>query len=502
MIEIRAHNESFVKVFCQDWGVEQEICDYFTFTVPGAKFMPAFKKGVWDGRLRLYNLKTKSIYKGLVDVVVRFAQSRNYPITVDPTLDNSVNLTLERVREFMMSLNLYGRGQPMEIREYQFEAVHKILGTKRNIALVATGGGKSLILNSVIRYHLIKGRRILLIVPTVNLVNQMIEDFHDYSSHNGWNVDENVHGIFAGQDRVTDKPVIISTWQSLASMMKSDPKHFKRITESTDVLLCDETHLMKSTVTSQVIEAFTRTEFRTGVSGTLDGTNINELTLTGLIGPIHKIVTTKQMMDRGQSAQLAIKILLLKHPEYIRRAFKGMEYMEEIKYLVTCDKRNQFISNLALACKGNTLILFNFVAHGQILYEKISKGAAEGRKVYFIHGKVEADEREHIRKIVDTEDDSIIIATSSLFSTGTNIPSLENIIFAIPTKSNIRIRQSIGRGVRLKEGKKGCKVFDISDDLRVGKGSVNTTYRHMEERVAIYTADQFNYSKLDIDLEY
>ena len=502
MIEVKPHNESFVKVFCSDFGVEQEICDYFTFMVPGAKFQPAFKKGIWDGRIRLLNIKTKSIYKGLVDVVEKFAISRGYPISIHESLNNSVNISPETVREFMLSLNLYGRGKPMEIREYQFDAVYKILGTKRNIALVATGGGKSLILNSVIRYHLVKGRRILLIVPTVNLVDQMIGDFQDYSSNNGWSVDDHVHGIYAGQDRVTDKPVIVSTWQSLASMMKNEPKLFKRIVDSTDVLLCDETHLMKSTVTSKVIESFTNTEFRTGVSGTLDGTNINELTLTGLIGPIHRIVTTKQMMDNGQSAQLAIKILLLKHPEYIRKAFKGMDYKEEIKYLVTCDKRNKFIANLAVACKGNSLILFNFVAHGQILYEKIKAIIPEGRNVYFIHGKVDTDEREHIRKIVETEDSSIIIATSQLLSTGTNIPSLENIIFAISTKSNIRIRQSIGRGVRLKEGKTGCKVFDISDDLRVGKGSVNTTYRHMEERVAIYTADQFNYSKVDIDLEY
>jgi superfamily II DNA or RNA helicase len=502
MIEVRPHNESFVKVFCSDHGVEQELCDYFTFMVPGAKFQPAFKKGIWDGRIRLYNLKTKSIYKGLVDVVEKFAISRKYAISIHESLNNNVNISLDQVKEFMLSLDLYGRGKPMDIREYQFDAVHKILSNKRSIALVATGGGKSLILNSVIRYHLTKGRKILLIVPTVNLVDQMIGDFEDYSSHNGWSVEDNVHGIYAGQDRVTDKPVIISTWQSLASMMKNEPNLFKRITDSVDVLLCDETHLMKSAITSKVIEAFGNTEFRTGVSGTLDGTNINELTLTGLIGPIHRIVTTKQMMDNGQSAQLSIKILLLKHPEYIRKAFKGMDYKEEIKYLVTCEKRNKFIANLAVASKGNSLILFNFVAHGQIIHEKIKAILPEGRNVYFIHGKVDADEREYIRKIVETEESSIIIATSSLFSTGTNIPSLENIIFAISTKSNIRIRQSIGRGVRLKEGKSGCKVFDIADDFRIGKGSVNSTYRHMEERVAIYTADQFKYSKVDVDLDY
>ena len=502
MITVASFNETYVKVHCQDYGVEQELCDYFTFMVPGAKFQPAFRSGQWDGKIRLLNMRTKALYKGLVDVVQRFATARNYAIQIDTSLDNRTGIEYSEVREFVQSLNLYGRGQPVEIREYQYDAIFKIISTYRNIIISATASGKSLILYSAIRHHIKHGRKILLIVPTVNLVNQMIGDFRDYSSGNSWSVDDNAHAIYAGQDRVTDKSVIVSTWQSLASMMKSDAVQFKRIVDSIDVLYCDETHTMKSAVTSKLIESFTKTKFRTGVSGTLDGTNINELTLSGLLGPIHKIVSAKQMMDNGQSSQLSIKILLLKHPDYICKAFKGMDYKEEVKTIVACDARNRFIANLAVACKGNALILFNFVSHGETLFNKIKEALPEGRNAYFIHGKVDSDERERIRQIVETENSSIIVATSSLFATGTNIPSLENIIFAIPTKSNIRIRQSIGRGLRLKEGKTQCKVFDIADDYRIGKSVVNTTYRHMEERVAIYTTDQFKYSKIDVLLEY
>ncbi len=501
MISVKEHNESFVKVFCEDPGIEQELADFFTFMVPNAKFQPAFKAGIWDGKIRLYNVKTKSIYKGLIAVLEKFAASRKYDIIVDESLNNKVDVSRNEVVNFMNALNLHGRGKPIEIREYQYEAVYRMLSTKRNIIIAATSSGKSSMLYATIRYHLLHKRKVLLIVPTVNLVNQMISDFSDYSSANGWNVDSKAHGIYSGQDKVTDKPIIVSTWQSMASLMKNHTKLFKQITDNTDVLICDETHTMKSTVTSKLLEAFTNTEFRTGVSGTLDGTNISELTLTGLLGPVYKAVTAKEMMDKGQVTKLLIKIMVLKHPEYMRKALKGMVYDEEIKHIVSNQARNNFISKLTVACKGNTLILFNYVSHGTILYETIQKLVDVNRKVYFIHGKVDTEERERIRKIVENEQDSIILATASLFSTGTNIPSIENIVFAIPTKSNIRIRQSIGRGLRLKEGKELCKIFDIADDFRVGKVT-NATYKHMEDRVAIYTSEQFDYKVLKLDLEY
>ena len=501
MITIEAFNATFVKVRCEDFGVEQELSSFFEFFVPGYKFMPAFRSGVFDGKVRLYNMRTKCIYRGLVDVVVKFAATRQYPITVDPTLNNAVAVTLEQVQGFMQALNLHGRGKPVEIREYQYDAVLNMIQRKRGIVLSATSSGKSLMCFSTIRYHLSQRRRILLLVPTVNLVNQMHGDFKDYSSANGWDVDANCTLLYSGKDRDLTKPVTISTWQTLASIQKNDPKLYRQITANTDVMIADETHQYKSTVTGKVIEGFTNTEFRIGMSGTLDGTNINELTLTGLLGPVYRAVTAKEMMDRGQVTDLQIKIMLLKHPESVRRAFKGMDYKEEVKHIVTCEARNQFISKLAQACTGNTLILFNYVSHGTYLYEKIKSGVKDGRNVYFVHGGVDSDERERIRQVVEGESDAIILATSSLFATGTNIPSLENLIFAIPTKSNIRVRQSIGRGLRLKEGKTACKVFDIADDFRVGKVP-NATYRHMEERIAIYTSEQFKYKVLMVDLEY
>jgi superfamily II DNA or RNA helicase len=447
-------------------------------------------------------MRTKSIYKGLLHVIKKFADDRKYDISISPKLNFYTDIKREEVVEFMDSLNLHGRGKQIEIREYQYEAVYQMLRCQRSISLAATSAGKSLMIYSKIRYHVESEKQVLLIVPTVNLVNQMYGDFEDYSSANGWSVADNVSKLYSGKERVFDSPVIISTWQTLASMLKSDPKNFKLLVDQIDVLICDEAHQFRSAVVSKTIEAFVNTEWRTGTSGTLDGTNLNELTLTGLLGPVYQVVTAKQMMDAGQVTPVQIKILLLKHPEHICAALKGMDYKEEINQIVANEARNKFIAKLAIACTGNTLILFNFVSrHGQVIYDKIRDMLPEGRNVYFIHGNVDVEERDEIRRIVETENNAIIVATSSLFATGTNIPSLENIIFAAPGKSNIRIRQSIGRGLRLKDGKTVARIFDIADDYTYKK-KVNVTRNHLDSRVEVYIKEQFPYTLTKIDLNY
>jgi superfamily II DNA or RNA helicase len=218
------------------------------------------------------------------------------------------------------------------------------------------------------------------------------------------------------------------------------------------------------------------------------------------MGPIYKVISTAELMAAGQVSPLEIKCLILKYPEYVRKAMKGMDYKEEVSFLIANDIRNKFIADLAVNCSGNTLVLFNFVErHGSVLYELVK--SQTDRPVYYIHGGVDNEERENIRKIVETQDNAIMLATSSLMSTGTNIPSIRNIIFAIPSKSTIRVRQSIGRGLRLKKGKDKCILFDISDDLKY-KAYTNTTWKHMEDRLAIYSKESFSFSIRELQLPY
>lgn len=502
MIKLQPVNASFVRVEIDDFGLEQDFSDFFTFLTPGYKFMPKYKSGIWDGKTRLYNQRTKYLPAGLVDVAKKFAALREEEIEVNIE-PNELNIDPEEILEFVDSLNLHARGKPIELREYQREAIVRIIQQRRCIAIAPTSSGKSALLYCLIRWLLAKEpeERILLVVPSTQLVEQMYSDFADYSSGNGWDVEQEVQMLYSGKEKVFSKSVMISTWQSLNSMMKNGTKMFSDIVEQTTVGLYDEAHGYKSTEVIKTMDKFIHAYRRVGTTGTLDGSKINELTLTGLMGPTFQVTTTKQLMDDGHVTPLKIQAIVLKHPEETRKFHKGMKYTEEINYIVSSEKRNTFISRLALSCTGNTLILYNFVdRHGSVIYDEIvRRNTDENRKIYFIHGAVATKEREIIRKIVEIESNAIIVATASLFSTGTNIPSLENIIFAIPTKSTIRVRQSIGRGLRLKTGKKFCTLFDISDDMSY-KSYRNTTLKHLVERIRIYDQEQFDYKIVKIDL--
>lgn len=503
MIQIQEFNETHLRVIIDDFGIEQELSDYFTFFAPGYKFMPAFRNKLWDGKVRLFNLRNKALYKGLLAILIKFLKDRDYEFTLDKSLDNRTGISEEKVKAFIDSLDLHARGKPLQPHDYQYQAVYKSLETKRNILISPTSSGKSMMLYCKVRYHLdVLDHKVLIVVPTTMLVEQLFSDFEDYSSNNGWNVEDNIQLLYSGKEKEFHANVIISTWQSLHAMIKNSPTLFNKIVKGVDVALFDEAHTYKAAAVLQTMEKFIDTPYRTGTTGTIDNNKINELSLIGLMGPIYKVITTKELMDSGKVTQLRIKALMLKHPEHMRKAMKGMKYEDEITYLISNPERNLFIANLSKACKGNTLVMFNFVdRHGAVLHELISKKLeGTGRSVYFIHGGVDVEDREQIRKIVENEKDSVIIATASLFSTGTNIPSLENIIFAVPSKSTIRIRQSIGRVLRLKEGKTSCTLYDIVDDLSY-KSYVNTTLNHYGERVKIYDGEQFEHTLMKLDLK-
>lgn len=474
-----------------DDGILMEMSNYFTFYVPGYRYMPTFKNKLWDGKVRLLSSKGL-IYKGLIDEIIKFFKSNQYEFSIDISLKNTNENTTEQIEQYIDSLDLHGRGEKLEVRDYQYEAVSYALQHNRSLLLSPTASGKSLIIYSIMRWHIEQNNKILIVVPTTMLANQLFTDFADYSSANGFDIEENASVLYSGKERVFEKPVVISTWQSLASMMKSDIKNFNIVVNRTDVAIFDEAHLYRAQVVLSVMEKFTQTKYRIGTTGTIDDTKINGLVLQGLMGPVYKVITTKQLMDNGQIVQLDIDCLMLQYPEHIRKAYKGMDYKEEISFLVGYEPRNKFLARLASTVPGNTMVLFNFVErHGKVLDELIRK--ITDRPVYFIHGQVDVDAREEIRQLLNTHDNAIVVATSSLMSTGVNVVSLQNIIFATPSKSTIRVRQSIGRGLRLNEGKTLCRLFDISDDLS-WKSWKNITLKHLEDRITIYAKESFKYS--------
>ena len=237
-------------------------------------------------------------------------------------------------------------------------------------------------------------------------------------------------------------------------------------------------------------------KYRYGFTGTLDGTQTHKWVLEGLFGPSYKVTQTKRLMEEGYLSNLDIQCIVLK---YKPKNFQT--YEDEIQFLISHERRNNFIRNLALDLKGNTLILYSRVeTHGEVLYNLINNKVDNGRKVFFIHGGVDAENRESVREITEEETNAIVVASYGTFSTGINIKNLHNLIFASPSKSRIRNLQSIGRVLRKGNSKTKAKLYDIADDLTTSSGK-NYTLNHFIERVKIYVQEQFNYEIISINLK-
>ena len=476
--EVHLHIESDIHVY-------YELADYFTFEVPGAKFMPTYKSKYWDGKIKLFNIQNGQIYVGLLDKVIQFCKDHEYtyefqeskyyglPFEVNP------NISKEGVKDYVTSISKY------KPRDYQIDGIYDALKYNRKLLISPTASGKSLMIYGIVRYYVERKQNTLIVVPTTSLVEQMYKDFADY----GWDVGSYCHKIYAGKERETDSQVIITTWQSIYKLPR---KYFERFS----VVVGDEAHQFKSKSLISIMTKLGNAKYRYGFTGTLDGTQTHKWVLEGLFGPSYKIIKTDELMKKGHVATLDINVLLLKHPP---NKFETFE--DEIQYIITHTRRNNFIRNLALDLKGNTLILFARVeGHGEPLYNLINSNSIIDRHVFFVHGGVATEDRERVREITESENNAIIVASYGTFSTGINIKNLHNIIFASPSKSRIRNLQSIGRVLRKGSNKTKATLYDIADDISY-KSRRNYTLNHLIERIKVYNEENFNYDIVNIPLK-
>ena len=491
VIKVTKKNEAYLKIET-DPSTGQEICDFFTFDVPGARFMPSYKARAWDGKARLYNMYRQELYVGLLPYLKEFSESLEYTIEID-IIDIGDPVSAQYVENFAKNLNLQSAGKGIEIREYQTEAVRHTINNGRVLLLSPTASGKSLIIYNLIRYHQRLDRKQLIVVPTTSLVEQMYGDFKDYSSSDSWLVSENCHRIYGGKEKNADYPITISTWQSIYKFPK---KWF----EEFDVVYGDEAHNFKAKSLTTILDKCVNAPYRIGTTGTLDGAKTHKLVLEGIFGTVKKVITTKKLMENDAIANLDITCLVLEYLDKERKEVKGMTYQEEMDWLVSHPVRNTFLKNLCTTQTGNTLVLFQFVEkHGKVLYDLINNKVGDARDVFFVYGGTDTEQREEIRALTETKDDAIIVASYGTFSTGINIKNLHNIVFASPSKSRIRNLQSIGRGLRKGNNKTSCNLFDIGDDIS-WKSKKNYTLGHMVERVKIYNEEGFKYRLVKVPI--
>lgn len=396
--------------------IYQGLYDHFGYKMPNARFIPSVKAKIWDGVVRLFSIQTRTLPVGLIPRLEKYAEALEIDVDFSKYTDISENneVTLEQVKEFADSLDIHSGGKKIEPREYQIHTVYEAIKRGRMVAIAPTSAGKSLILYIFINWFREKvENKILLIVPSTQLVLQMLGDFKDY--HNGNlsidNPEDYCHIIMGGKEKFDDsKKVFISTWQSLQNITKGKDKLYTlSYFNEFDVAICDETHLAKSTQITNILNNCINAHIRLGVTGTLDGTDTTQLQLEGLFGPVHHVITTKELMDSGAVSTLDIKCVTLTYPDEIRKNATKLSYQEEIDYITKYPARTKFITNLATSLKTNTLILVNLVEHGQQLYDSIKLKVGDSRQVFFIHGQVEAEDREKMRKITDTTKNGITL---------------------------------------------------------------------------------------------
>jgi len=468
--------------------------------MPNAWHSPKYKAGYWDGYLKLFKADEKLLYLTLLPDLIKKCKDLDIEIEYDQEdsdWEYETNITEKEVKEFIQTLPL-----KFPLRDYQEQGVIGALVNKRLVGVSATGSGKSLILYVYTRYlldNILKDdEKILLIVPTISLVSQMTSDFMEYNGGDSKCVIEReIHQITGGKDKDSNKQIYISTWQSIFNLEESYFSKFK-------ALIVDEVHRSTAQSITKISEQCENAEYRLGVTGTIQKAKTAQIVIKGLLGKIYNIAKTRELQDKGILSNIKIYGFVLRYPETIRKNANivlNNDYLESLEkatsekdFCLSYYNRQNFISKIAVKLKGNSLVIFNNIKHGKTLYGMIKKKT--DNKVYYIDGKTKGTIREKIRKLVDSETNSIIIASYGVFSTGVNVPSIENIVLASPTATPIRLLQTIGRGLRKSKGKVKLKLVDIIDDLRYReKGSKdkvnNYLYKNYLTRKSEYKKEQF-----------
>jgi superfamily II DNA or RNA helicase len=473
IVTVTKLDEVFMQVNCPDDGLAKDLFDFFSYMVPNHKFMPSFRSGFWDGKVRLFSIKTRKIYIGLLPYVDEFCRERGYDFRgVHDVIGEKIRNLPEVEKEFKQQLKSWDI--PMVPRDYQLEAFKSAIGYGRQLLLSPTASGKSLIIYMLVRWF---NTKTVIIVPTTSLVEQMTKDFQEYGYK------DPICKIYSKQP-VFDADITITTWQSFA-------KAPKEVLQSFGMVVGDEAHLFKADVLKGILEKMKNTAIRIGTTGTLDGSEVHRLQLEGLFGPVKKVITTKELMDEGTIANLSIDCVILRHTKQ-----KKTTYVDEMDYLVSHEGRNDFICNLVYSLKGNTLVLFQYVEkHGAVLHNKMMKRLDD--QLHYVYGGTDVKDREEVRVLVEKANDNVILASYGTFSTGVNIKKIDNVVFASPSKSRIRNLQSIGRGLRKAEGKTTMRLFDIADDLQCN----NYTLKHLKERINIYNEEGFSYEIKQFNLK-
>jgi superfamily II DNA or RNA helicase len=493
MIKLNYFNEAHIQIVCE-FDEAQDIADLFSFYAPNYNWSPKYNSGVWDGKIKLFNVNNCLLPFGLLPKFIGYCKLNDWDYDLDERLTSvGDKVTETEILDFCKNVLKTTRNTdngPVEIipYDYQVSAVKYFMYHRKMIGVSATASGKSFIYYIFFNllmyiYPEFKG---LLIVPRTSLVEQMAGDFQEYAQ-SYCDFEPYIHKIHSGAEKYSDKKIIISTWQSLANM---PPEYF----EPFHAVIVDEVHEATAKELPRITNHCVNATYRVGMTGHLKDCKIASIQLTALLGKVKTFSKSADLIKRGILAGIDIKGIVLQYDENIRKQFKGKEKVEwqnEVKIIQSIPARKKFLCQLAATRKGNTMVLFKVRDYGRELHRLIKKNYPN-KHVYYIDGTVKTNYREKVRKVTEKHEDIIIVASYGTFSTGINIKNLHNLVFAESVLSSVKVIQSIGRLLR-KYFNKNAKLYDIADDL-CWKSKRNHVLKHFLRRTRYYDEEQFDYT--------
>lgn len=489
--------------------------DHFSFFVDGYKFQPKYKNKQWDGKIHLLkNNNTMPI--GLTSKIIEFCSRHNKEVFVDPQIKTQT-LDVNVLEEFIKSLNIHIDKEPIYPHDYQVNGIQTAIENQRCILISATSSGKSLMQYILLRFYqkIYPDEKMLMIVPTVGLVTQMKADFNDYSSEVDWCSEDYITGFSGGEIDDPDKNIILTTYQSLSNKITKPPPEFFH---QFKVIKVDEVHTAQAKSIKDIMNSAINADIRLGLTGTLSECATHEMVLRGMFGDIFNVIATHELMEMDAVAQLKILCALLKYPDktckFMRSSDRGdtfksgknkgepkkskATYQEEIDFIINNQERNKLIMRLTANLSGNTILMIKNIEHGENLY-KWMKAALPDRDIYLYIGDTDADQREYIRQVTEKSENCIIIGSIGVLSTGISIKRLHNLVFAHPSKSRIKVLQSIGRIIRKSKFGNLVTMYDFIDDFSIGAYE-NYTLEHGRIRVGFYHDQKFDCTTKIIDI--
>lgn len=402
---------------------------------------------------------------GMLDDVLNICNKLEIQYEIDEDVYNNQHIFINKKNCLFTPTNTN-----FKYRDYQKQSIEFFLKKGYGIIEMPTGSGKSLIIYGIINNLNISN--VLLIVPTIQLVKQMKKDMINYGENSN-----NISQFSGFSKKYIKNKIVITNRQYLL-------KHIDEITDI-DMIIVDEAHGLNpnSKITNQIKEWIKdKTKIRVGLTGSIPEDLETKYKMIGLLGPILISEEIINLQERDILADIRISAIQFQHKypaiympcrTWTEEEFKT-RHIAEYKWLDDIDICNKTMLKFAKQLKGNSLVLFDRIQHGNDLYDMLNYD-----KKYLIYGDTNLEYRENATKIMENEENVIILANCKCFGTGINIKNMNNILFTSGGKSLVKIIQGIGRGLRTHKNKEYLHLIDFSHNT---KYSLN----HFEDRQKLY----------------